>query len=235
MAPLLSTLQEREVDTAFDSHAQEVSVGQGHNGVTPHIWATPCATKSANMRPHDQHHNRRRDPTSWNLADKPKDETPLVILSFAVDECCECDRHAQFHVCPTHAVMENAHMEAAGIEISRGLLWDCCSANAHAVLGFMVGHWSALHPNQTHKCCKVPHSKCAEQTFTCSWCIACAPIVLQQGLLTLHNKCGIARFDPQDLQQSNALNAFDQVASHGQSRVEGSAPECGGRCQHIHD
>ena len=44
------------------------------------------------MRPRDQHHNRRQDPTSWNLEDKPKDKTPLVILSFAVDECCKCEK-----------------------------------------------------------------------------------------------------------------------------------------------
>ena len=97
------------------------------------------------MRPHDQHHNHRRDPTSWNLEDKPKDELPPLLLSFAVDEHCKCEKHAQFCVCPTKAVMEKAHTEAAGIEISRGLLWDYRSANARAVLGFMEGHWSALH------------------------------------------------------------------------------------------
>ena len=72
----------------------------------------------------------------------------------------------------------------------------------------MEGHWSALCPNRTHKHCKVPHSKCAERIFTCSWSIACAPIVLQQGLLKLHNECGIAHFDPQDFRQGNTLNAF---------------------------
>ena len=140
--PLPSTFRERDVDAAFDSCAQEASVGQGQNGVTPHIQATPHTTKSANMRPHDQHHNCRRDPTSWNLDDKPKDKTLLVLLSFAVDEHCECDKHAQFCVCPTEGVVENAHTEAAGIEISRGLLWDHRSADARAVLGFMEGHWS---------------------------------------------------------------------------------------------
>ena len=139
-----------------------MSVGQGHKGVTPHIRATPFATKSANMRPRDQCHNHRRDPTSWNVEDKPKDKTLLVLLSFAVDKCCECDKNAQFCRYPTKAVMENAHMEAAGIEVSHGLLWDHRSANVRAVLGFMEGHWSGLCPNQTHECYKVLCSKCAE-------------------------------------------------------------------------
>ena len=99
-------------------------------------------------------------------------------------------------------------MEAAGIKISRGSLWDYRSANARAVLGFMEGHWSTLCPDRTHECHKVPHSECAERVFLCFWCIACAPIVLQQGLLKLHNECGFACFDPQDVQQSDALNAF---------------------------
>ena len=103
------------------------------------------------MRPHDQHHDRTRDPTSWNLEDKPKDKTPLVILSHIVDEHCECEKNAKFCVCPTMAVVENAHMEAAGIKLTRRLLWDHRSVNARAVLGFMEGHWSALHPDRTHE------------------------------------------------------------------------------------
>ena len=144
MPPLLSALRERDVNAAFNSYLQEASVGQGQNGVTPHICATPHATQSANMRPHDQRHSRKRDPTSWNLSDKPKDDTSLIFMSFAVDERCKCDKNTCFCVCPAHAVMENGHMEAGGTKISRGLLWDCRSANAHAVLGFMEGHWNVL-------------------------------------------------------------------------------------------
>ena len=99
-------------------------------------------------------------------------------------------------------------MEAAGIEISRGLLWDHRSANARAVLGFMEGHWSTLCPDRTHECHKVPHSECAERVFSHSWCITCAPIVLQQWLLKLHNEHRVAHFDPLDAQQSNTLNVF---------------------------
>ena len=35
-------------------------------------------------------------------------------------------------------------MEAAGIEVSHGLLWDHRSANARAVLGFMEGYCTRI-------------------------------------------------------------------------------------------
>ena len=107
----------RDIDEALGAHGQEVKIGQDHDGVTPRMQATPHMTKSANTRPRDQHHNYQRDPTSWNLADKPKDETLLITLAFAIDECFECEKNEKFCVCPTTAVMENAHMEAAGIDI----------------------------------------------------------------------------------------------------------------------
>ena len=69
-----------------------------------------------------------------------------MTLAFAIDEHFECDKNEHFCVCPTTAAMENAHMEAAGIDISRDLLWDYCSANARAVLGFMENYWSVVHP-----------------------------------------------------------------------------------------
>ena len=87
-------------------------------------------------------------------------------------------------------------MEAAGIDISRDLLWDYRSANAQAVLGFMESYWSAMHPKQTQEHYKVPYSEYAELVFSYSWCIAHAPIILQQGLLRLHNECGVTQFDP---------------------------------------
>ena len=49
---------------------------------------------------------------------------------------------------------------------------------------------------------------CAERVFMCSWCIAYAPILLQQGLLRLHNKYGINRFDPRVLEHGDTLNTF---------------------------
>ena len=72
----------------------------------------------------------------------------------------------------------------------------------------MESHWSAMHPKRTQEYYKVPHSECAELVFSHSWCIACAPIVLQQGLLRLHNECGITRFDPRNVEHANTLNTF---------------------------
>ena len=177
---LIEQLRVRDVDKALDAHEQEVRVGQSHNGVTPHVRATPHATKSVNMRPRDQHHEHRRDPSSWNLEDKPKDQTLLVTLAVAVDECFDCEKNASFCVCPATAVMENACMEATGIDISRDPLWDCRSANARAVLGFMENYWSLMCPKRTHEHHKAPHSQCLERVFAHSWCIACAPNILLQ-------------------------------------------------------
>ena len=193
---LLEGSRERDIDEALNAHEQEAKVGQDHGNVTPHTRATPCTTKSVNMRPRDWHHKCHRDPASWNLDEKPKDEALLVTLAFAIDEHFECDKNKKFCVCPTTTVMENAHMEAAGIDISRDLLWDYRSVNARAVLGFMESHWSAMHPKRTQEHCKVPYSEHAELAFSHSWCIACAPIVLQQGLLKLHNEHGVTQFDP---------------------------------------
>ena len=138
---------------------------QGHKGVTPHIRAAPHTTKSTNTRPRDQFYRHRRDPSSWNLADMPKDGALLVTLACAIDKCFECDKNEKFCVCPTAVMMENAYMEAAGIDISRDLLWDYHSANARAVLGFMENYWSLMCPKRTHEFYKVPHSECAERVF----------------------------------------------------------------------
>ena len=87
----------RDIDEALDAHGQEVKIGQDHDGATPRMRATPCVTKSANARPRDQCHNYQRDPTSWNLADKPKDETLLITLAFAIDEHFECEKNVPYH------------------------------------------------------------------------------------------------------------------------------------------
>ena len=69
--PLLKDLREHDVDKSLDAHEQEANIGQNHDDMTPHIRATPYMTRSTNMRPRDQCHNHRRDPTSWNIEDKP--------------------------------------------------------------------------------------------------------------------------------------------------------------------
>ena len=84
--------------------------------MAPHIRATPFTIKSTITRPRDQFHRHQRDPSSWNLSDKPKDETLLVTLAYAIDECFECDKNEKFYVYPTTAVMENAYKEAAGMD-----------------------------------------------------------------------------------------------------------------------
>ena len=53
-----------------------------------------------------------------------------MTLAHAIDEHFECDKNEKFCVYPTAAVMENAYKEAAGMDISRDLLWDYRSANA---------------------------------------------------------------------------------------------------------
>ena len=105
--------------------------------------------------------NCRHDPAGWNLDDKPKDNALLTFLSFAVDECCNVDSDIVFCVFPAASVVENMCMEGGGIDLTRENLWDYRSANARAVLGFMEGHWSIMHPKSVPEFCEVSHSKCA--------------------------------------------------------------------------
>ena len=86
------------------------------------IRATPHTAKSSDTRPNDVHRNRKRDPSGWNLDEKPS--MLLMFLSFAVDEHCKVEKNLAFCVCSTAAVVENAHMEAGGIELTGKNLWD---------------------------------------------------------------------------------------------------------------
>ena len=88
----------RDADEALDVHEQEAKIDQGRDGVAPHIRATPFTTKSTITRPRDQFHRHQRDPSSWNLSYKPKDETLLVTLAYGIDEYFECNKNAEFYV-----------------------------------------------------------------------------------------------------------------------------------------
>ena len=111
----------------------------------------------------------------------------MTVVSFSIDKCCGVGNNQNFHVFPAKSVVENAHMEGGGIDLTRGTLWDHRSANARAVLGFMESHWQMMHPKKVSEFHAMPHSKCAEQVFLHSLCVACAPVIIEQGLLRLQH------------------------------------------------